>query len=76
MNELKLPRFMGCDASMEDAGIVVFGAGFDGTAWYEVGLNHNIIYHMTKMKRLLFQQPFLLLLFFRGSVSFVNLHIK
>jgi agmatinase len=37
MNELKLPRFMGCDASMEDAGIVVFGAGFDGTASYRPG---------------------------------------
>ncbi len=37
MNELMLPRFMSCDARMEDAEIVVFGAGFDGTVTYRPG---------------------------------------
>lgn len=37
MNGLSLPRFMNCDASMEAAGIVIFGAGFDGTASYRPG---------------------------------------
>jgi agmatinase len=37
MNGLSLPRFMNCDASMEEAGIVIFGAGFDGTASYRPG---------------------------------------
>lgn len=37
MNGLSLPRFMNCDASMEVADIVIFGAGFDGTASYRPG---------------------------------------
>ncbi|MGE5614578.1 MAG: agmatinase [Bacillota bacterium] len=37
MKGLSLPRFMSCDASMEEAGIVIFGAGFDGTASYRPG---------------------------------------
>lgn len=37
MKELKLPVFMSCDASREDAQIIIFGAGFDGTASYRPG---------------------------------------
>lgn len=37
MSGLMLPRFMGCDACVEDCGIVVFGAGFDGTVSYRPG---------------------------------------
>lgn len=37
MSELMLPRFMGCDACMGQADIVVFGAGFDGTVTYRPG---------------------------------------
>ncbi len=37
MNELKLPVFMSCDASREDAQVIIFGAGFDGTASYRPG---------------------------------------
>jgi len=37
MLELALPRLMGCDASFEEARIVVFGAGFDGTATFRPG---------------------------------------
>ncbi|MGI6668602.1 MAG: agmatinase [Acetivibrionales bacterium] len=37
MNDLSLPRFMSCDASIEEAGIVIFGAGFDGTTSYRPG---------------------------------------
>lgn len=37
MDELKLPVFMACDASVEDAQIIVFGAGFDGTATFRPG---------------------------------------
>lgn len=37
MSELRLPVFMSCDASMEDAEIIIFGAGFDGTATYRPG---------------------------------------
>ena len=37
MSGLTLPRFMGCDACLSGAEIVVFGAGFDGTATYRPG---------------------------------------
>lgn len=37
MSELMLPRFMGCDACLDEAEIVVFGAGFDGTVTYRPG---------------------------------------
>lgn len=37
MSELRLPVFMSCDASAEDAEIIIFGAGFDGTATYRPG---------------------------------------
>lgn len=37
MSELRLPVFMSCDASTEEAKIVIFGAGFDGTATYRPG---------------------------------------
>jgi agmatinase len=37
MDELRLPVLMGCDASVEEAQIIVFGAGFDGTATYRPG---------------------------------------
>lgn len=37
MSELMMPRFMSCDACMEDAEIVIFGAGFDGTVTYRPG---------------------------------------
>lgn len=37
MKELKLPVFMGCDAEWEDARVIIFGAGFDGTASYRPG---------------------------------------
>lgn len=37
MYDLALPRFMGCDASFDEAEIVVFGAGFDGTVTYRPG---------------------------------------
>lgn len=37
MSELILPHFMSCDACMDKAEIVVFGAGFDGTATYRPG---------------------------------------
>lgn len=37
MSDLALPKFMGCDACKEDAEIIIFGAGFDGTATYRPG---------------------------------------
>lgn len=37
MSELMLPRFMGCDACLDEAEIVIFGAGFDGTVSYRPG---------------------------------------
>ena len=37
MSDLMLPRFMGCDACMSEAEIVIFGAGFDGTVTYRPG---------------------------------------
>lgn len=37
MGELALPRFMGCDADADNAEIIVFGAGFDGTATFRPG---------------------------------------
>jgi len=37
MKELYLPRFMGCNACYEEAEIVIFGAGFDGTVTYRPG---------------------------------------
>ncbi len=37
MSGLMLPRFMGCDACMENSDIVIFGAGFDGTVSYRPG---------------------------------------
>lgn len=37
MSGLSLPRFMGCDADIDNAEIVVFGAGFDGTATFRPG---------------------------------------
>lgn len=37
MSGLMLPRFMGCDACMENADIIIFGAGFDGTVSYRPG---------------------------------------
>ncbi|HEX2944350.1 MAG TPA: agmatinase [Clostridia bacterium] len=37
MDGLSLPRFMGCDADIEDAGVVIFGAGFDGTVTFRPG---------------------------------------
>ena len=37
MSELMLPHFMSCDACMDKAEVVVFGAGFDGTATYRPG---------------------------------------
>ncbi len=37
MSGLMLPRFMGCDACMENADIILFGAGFDGTVSYRPG---------------------------------------
>lgn len=37
MSELMMPHFMGCDACMNEAKIVIFGAGFDGTATYRPG---------------------------------------
>ena len=37
MSELMLPRFMGCDANFDEAEIVIFGAGFDGTVTYRPG---------------------------------------
>lgn len=37
MSELMLPRFMSCDACLDEAEIVVFGAGFDGTVTYRPG---------------------------------------
>lgn len=37
MSELMLPRFMSCDACIDEAEIVVFGAGFDGTVTYRPG---------------------------------------
>jgi len=37
MSELMLPRFMSCDACIDEAKIVVFGAGFDGTVTYRPG---------------------------------------
>ncbi len=37
MSGLMLPRFIGCDACFDEAEIVVFGAGFDGTATYRPG---------------------------------------
>lgn len=37
MDELRLPLLMGCDASVEEAQIIVFGAGFDGTASFRPG---------------------------------------
>lgn len=37
MSELMLPRFMGCNACLDEAEIVIFGAGFDGTVTYRPG---------------------------------------
>jgi len=37
MKELKLPAFMSCDAEWEDARVIIFGAGFDGTASFRPG---------------------------------------
>jgi agmatinase len=37
MDGAYLPRFMACDASFEESEIVVFGAGFDGTATFRPG---------------------------------------
>lgn len=37
MSKLMLPRFMSCDAGREEAEIVIFGAGFDGTVTYRPG---------------------------------------
>lgn len=37
MSELMLPRFMSCDASLDEAEIVIFGAGYDGTVTYRPG---------------------------------------
>lgn len=37
MDGLMLPRFMGCDAHLEKADIIIFGAGFDGTVSYRPG---------------------------------------
>lgn len=37
MSELMMPRFMSCDACRDEAEIVIFGAGFDGTVTYRPG---------------------------------------
>ena len=37
MSELALPRFMGCEADTDNAEIIIFGAGFDGTVTFRPG---------------------------------------
>jgi len=37
MSDMTLPHLMGCDATFEEAEIVVFGAGLDGTASFRPG---------------------------------------
>lgn len=37
MNHMMMPQFMACEATFDDADIVVFGAGFDGTVTFRPG---------------------------------------
>ncbi len=37
MSDMTLPHLMGCDAAFEEAEIIIFGAGFDGTASFRPG---------------------------------------